>query len=108
MVSLFYYYYYFLQLAPLEHGYVLPWHRQQASNLKPKQKSPLQVKGLVCQLLRYQSTGREREDGAQILYCTLHFVDLASPQKGDLTLSGPPSGRGADDEARTRERRVPA
>ncbi|GFN85483.1 hypothetical protein PoB_001198900 [Plakobranchus ocellatus] len=32
----------------------------------------------------------------------------ASPQQGDLRLQGPPSGRGADGGARTRDRRVPA
>ncbi|GFN76458.1 Arginase [Plakobranchus ocellatus] len=32
----------------------------------------------------------------------------ASPQQGDLRLLGPPSGRGADGGARTRDRRVPA
>ncbi|GFN99311.1 hypothetical protein PoB_002581700 [Plakobranchus ocellatus] len=31
-----------------------------------------------------------------------------SPQQGDLRLSGPPSGQGADGWARTRDRRVPA
>ncbi|GFO29742.1 hypothetical protein PoB_005624700 [Plakobranchus ocellatus] len=33
---------------------------------------------------------------------------MASPQQGDLRLLGPPSGRGADGEARTLDRRVPA
>ncbi|GFN93202.1 hypothetical protein PoB_001970800 [Plakobranchus ocellatus] len=32
----------------------------------------------------------------------------ASPQQGDLRLSGPPSGQGAGSGARTRDRRVPA
>ncbi|GFO00117.1 hypothetical protein PoB_002662200 [Plakobranchus ocellatus] len=32
----------------------------------------------------------------------------ASPQQGDLRLSGLPSGRGIDGGARTRDRRVPA
>ncbi|GFO01851.1 hypothetical protein PoB_002835600 [Plakobranchus ocellatus] len=32
----------------------------------------------------------------------------SSPQQGDLRLLGPPSGRGADGRARTRDRRVPA
>ncbi|GFN96428.1 hypothetical protein PoB_002293400 [Plakobranchus ocellatus] len=32
----------------------------------------------------------------------------ASPQQGDLRLSGPPSGQGAGGGARTRDRRVPA
>ncbi|GFO26617.1 hypothetical protein PoB_005312200 [Plakobranchus ocellatus] len=31
------------------------------------------------------------------------FLHKASPQHGDLTLLGPPSGRGADGGARTRE-----
>ncbi|GFO21574.1 hypothetical protein PoB_004807900 [Plakobranchus ocellatus] len=30
------------------------------------------------------------------------------PQQGDLRLLGPPSGRGADGGARTRDRRIPA
>ncbi|GFN92906.1 TBC1 domain family member 2b [Plakobranchus ocellatus] len=36
------------------------------------------------------------------------FLYIASPQKGDLRLLGPPSGRGADGGARIRDRRVPA
>ncbi|GFO08251.1 hypothetical protein PoB_003475600 [Plakobranchus ocellatus] len=36
------------------------------------------------------------------------FLYIASPQQGDLRLQGPPSGRGADGGARTRDRRVPA
>ncbi|GFO19808.1 hypothetical protein PoB_004631300 [Plakobranchus ocellatus] len=32
----------------------------------------------------------------------------ASPQQGDLKLSGPPSGQGAGGGARTRDRRIPA
>ncbi|GFO28272.1 hypothetical protein PoB_005477700 [Plakobranchus ocellatus] len=32
----------------------------------------------------------------------------ASPQQGDLRLSGPPSGQGAGGGTRTRDRRVPA
>ncbi|GFO46627.1 hypothetical protein PoB_007313200 [Plakobranchus ocellatus] len=34
-------------------------------------------------------------------------TDQSSPQQGDLRLSGPPSGHGADGGARTRERRIP-
>ncbi|GFO43284.1 hypothetical protein PoB_006978900 [Plakobranchus ocellatus] len=36
------------------------------------------------------------------------FLYIASPQQGDLRLSGPPSGQGAGGGARTRDRRVPA
>ncbi|GFO34325.1 hypothetical protein PoB_006083000 [Plakobranchus ocellatus] len=36
------------------------------------------------------------------------FLYIASPQKGDLRLLGPPSDQGADGGARTRDRRVPA
>ncbi|GFO26126.1 hypothetical protein PoB_005263100 [Plakobranchus ocellatus] len=36
------------------------------------------------------------------------FLYIASPQQGDLRLSGPPSGQGASSGARTRDRRVPA
>ncbi|GFN95787.1 hypothetical protein PoB_002229300 [Plakobranchus ocellatus] len=36
------------------------------------------------------------------------FVYLASPQQGGLRLSGPPSGQGAGEGARTHDRRVPA
>ncbi|GFO22358.1 hypothetical protein PoB_004886300 [Plakobranchus ocellatus] len=32
----------------------------------------------------------------------------SSPQQGDLRLSGPPSGKGTGDGARTRDRRVPS
>ncbi|GFN74965.1 hypothetical protein PoB_000147100 [Plakobranchus ocellatus] len=38
----------------------------------------------------------------------LSFLYIASPQQGDLRLSGPPSGQGAGSGARTRDRRVPA
>ncbi|GFO49094.1 hypothetical protein PoB_007559900 [Plakobranchus ocellatus] len=36
------------------------------------------------------------------------FLYIASPQQGDLRLSGPPSGQGAGGGARTRDRRIPA
>ncbi|GFN76575.1 hypothetical protein PoB_000308100 [Plakobranchus ocellatus] len=36
------------------------------------------------------------------------FLYIASPQQGDLRLSGPPSGQGAGGGARTRDRKVPA
>ncbi|GFO22065.1 circadian clock protein period [Plakobranchus ocellatus] len=38
----------------------------------------------------------------------LSLLYIASPQQGDLRLSGPPSGQGAGSGARTRDRRVPA
>ncbi|GFN76399.1 hypothetical protein PoB_000290500 [Plakobranchus ocellatus] len=38
----------------------------------------------------------------------LSFLYIASPQQGDLRLSGPPSGQGAGSGARTRDRKVPA
>ncbi|GFN82549.1 hypothetical protein PoB_000905500 [Plakobranchus ocellatus] len=37
----------------------------------------------------------------------LRFLHIASPQQGDLRLSGPPSGQDAGGGARTRHRRVP-
>ncbi|GFN87604.1 hypothetical protein PoB_001411000 [Plakobranchus ocellatus] len=36
------------------------------------------------------------------------FLYIASPQHGDLRLSGPTPGMGADSRARNRDRRVPA
>ncbi|GFN83716.1 hypothetical protein PoB_001022200 [Plakobranchus ocellatus] len=36
------------------------------------------------------------------------FLYIASPQQGDLRLSGPPSGQGVGSGARTRDRMVPA
>ncbi|GFN82359.1 hypothetical protein PoB_000886500 [Plakobranchus ocellatus] len=36
------------------------------------------------------------------------FLYIASPQQGDLRLSGSPSGQGGGGGARTRDRRVPA
>ncbi|GFO38081.1 hypothetical protein PoB_006458600 [Plakobranchus ocellatus] len=36
------------------------------------------------------------------------FLYIASPQQGDLRLSGPQSGQGAGSGARSRDRRVPA
>ncbi|GFN79093.1 hypothetical protein PoB_000559900 [Plakobranchus ocellatus] len=47
-----------------------------------------------------RKVGRRREIRA--------FLYIASPQQGDLRLSGPPSGQGAGSGARTRDRRVPA
>ncbi|GFO14946.1 LOW QUALITY PROTEIN: hypothetical protein PoB_004145100 [Plakobranchus ocellatus] len=44
---------------------------------------------------------RVKEKGFEFLY-------IASPQQGDLRLSGPLSGQGAGTGARTRNRRVPA
>ncbi|GFO23700.1 hypothetical protein PoB_005020500 [Plakobranchus ocellatus] len=41
-------------------------------------------------------------------FLSLSFLYIASPQQGDLRLSGPPSGQGAGSGARTRDRRVPA
>ncbi|GFO08818.1 hypothetical protein PoB_003532300 [Plakobranchus ocellatus] len=38
----------------------------------------------------------------------LRFLYIASPQPGDLRLSGPPSGQSADGGARIRDRKVPA
>ncbi|GFO21711.1 hypothetical protein PoB_004821600 [Plakobranchus ocellatus] len=35
-------------------------------------------------------------------------IYIASSQQGDLRLSDPPSGQGAGDGARTRDRRIPA
>ncbi|GFO16920.1 hypothetical protein PoB_004342500 [Plakobranchus ocellatus] len=40
--------------------------------------------------------------------CIAIVAGTASPQQGDLRLSGPPSGQGAGGGARTRDRRVPA
>ncbi|GFO49580.1 hypothetical protein PoB_007608500 [Plakobranchus ocellatus] len=45
---------------------------------------------------------------AKTLYWTITKRIVASPQQGDLRLSGPPSGQGASGGARTRDRRVPA
>ncbi|GFO19650.1 hypothetical protein PoB_004615500 [Plakobranchus ocellatus] len=47
---------------------------------------------------------RSRND----LIATTVIPQDASPQQGDLRLSGPPSGQGAGSGARTRDRRVPA
>ncbi|GFO14215.1 guanine nucleotide-binding protein g(o) subunit alpha [Plakobranchus ocellatus] len=48
-----------------------------------------------------------KEDGMQAAR-DIKLLLLASPQQGDLRLSGPPSGQGAGSGARTRDRRVPA
>ncbi|GFN74353.1 hypothetical protein PoB_000085900 [Plakobranchus ocellatus] len=45
----------------------------------------------------------------EICYYFSHICCLfCHPDQGDLRLSGPPSGQDASDEARTRDRRVPA
>ncbi|GFN91981.1 hypothetical protein PoB_001848700 [Plakobranchus ocellatus] len=46
--------------------------------------------------------------GAISLKLSQDGIAGASPHQGDLRLSGPPSGPGADEEARTLDRRVPA
>ncbi|GFO01306.1 hypothetical protein PoB_002781100 [Plakobranchus ocellatus] len=48
------------------------------------------------------------DDHGPPFHPVIGFLYIASPQKGDLRLLGPPSGRGADGGARTRDRRVPA
>ncbi|GFN76363.1 hypothetical protein PoB_000286900 [Plakobranchus ocellatus] len=53
-----------------------------------------------CNLLDYVPPRRQ--------FGFLTFLYIASPQQGDLRLSGPPSGQGAGSGARTRDRRVPA
>ncbi|GFO45575.1 hypothetical protein PoB_007208000 [Plakobranchus ocellatus] len=58
------------------------------------------------------NTGRLKRNPANLI--SFSFIldrveaDNASPPKGDLRLSGPPSGQGAGGGARTRDRRVPA
>ncbi|GFO29883.1 hypothetical protein PoB_005638800 [Plakobranchus ocellatus] len=47
------------------------------------------------------------KDSGTILLTVSVFLMSASPQQGDLRLSGPPSGQGAGSGARTRDRRVP-
>ncbi|GFO34036.1 hypothetical protein PoB_006054100 [Plakobranchus ocellatus] len=46
--------------------------------------------------------------GNGLVIFTIRFLYKASPQQGDLRLSGPTSGQGAGDGARTRDRKVPA
>ncbi|GFO10483.1 hypothetical protein PoB_003698800 [Plakobranchus ocellatus] len=45
---------------------------------------------------------------AMVEELSFEFLYIASPQQGDLRLSGPPPGQGADSGARTRDRRVSA
>ncbi|GFO11915.1 hypothetical protein PoB_003842000 [Plakobranchus ocellatus] len=45
---------------------------------------------------------------ANFIVVEIGFLYIASPQQGDLRLSGPPPGQGAGSGARTRDRRVPA
>ncbi|GFO40915.1 hypothetical protein PoB_006742000 [Plakobranchus ocellatus] len=51
---------------------------------------------------------KEWENNRETQDMGLSFLYIASPQQGDLRLSGPPSGQGAGSGARTRDRRVPA
>ncbi|GFN84031.1 hypothetical protein PoB_001053700 [Plakobranchus ocellatus] len=59
--------------------------------------------------ITWRSSGRVNFNlYVQISGLSLSFLYIASPQQGDLRLSGPPSGQGAGSGARTRDRRVPA
>ncbi|GFN74373.1 hypothetical protein PoB_000087900 [Plakobranchus ocellatus] len=54
---------------------------------------------------------RQPSRNISITVACLEIMDgsiLPSPQKGDLRLSGPPSGQGAAGRTKTRDRRVPA
>ncbi|GFO28430.1 hypothetical protein PoB_005493500 [Plakobranchus ocellatus] len=51
---------------------------------------------------------RDRGETTQELILGQWRGSGASPQQGDLRLSGPPTGQGAGGGARTRDRRVPA
>ncbi|GFO07383.1 hypothetical protein PoB_003388800 [Plakobranchus ocellatus] len=69
------------------------------------------VAHMVTWLISIKRSEARIPDGAKtIFHCspvtTKHF--MASPQQDDLRLLGPPSGRGADGGARTRDGRVPA
>ncbi|GFO41752.1 hypothetical protein PoB_006825700 [Plakobranchus ocellatus] len=64
---------------------------------------------------RYRKRGREEGGGVihnfmcQLLFQQwFGFLYKASPQQSDPRLSGPPSGRGSDGGARTREKWIPA
>ncbi|GFN99020.1 hypothetical protein PoB_002552600 [Plakobranchus ocellatus] len=54
-----------------------------------------------------EETKKEAERGAGKRSSAIGFLYIASPQQGDLRLSGPPSGQGASSGAQTRDRRVP-
>ncbi|GFN76272.1 hypothetical protein PoB_000277800 [Plakobranchus ocellatus] len=58
----------------------------------------------------YHDNGDDDDDGNDVhsQRGASEFLYIASPQQGDLRLSGPPSGQGAGSGARTRDRRVPA
>ncbi|GFO18006.1 hypothetical protein PoB_004451100 [Plakobranchus ocellatus] len=55
------------------------------------------------------TTARLGDAGVMVTVTTrwFSFLYIASPQQGDLRLSGPSSGQAAGGGARTRDRRVP-
>ncbi|GFO30914.1 hypothetical protein PoB_005741900 [Plakobranchus ocellatus] len=60
----------------------------------PPRKEEIHIKSKVQMFL-------SEDEGFRFLY-------IASPQQGDLRLSGPPSDQGAGDRTRTRDSMVPA
>ncbi|GFN92307.1 hypothetical protein PoB_001881300 [Plakobranchus ocellatus] len=69
----------------------------------------MQIFGQAC----FQKIGQvlifpDASKGKVIRKIQVKVLYIASPQQGDLRLSGPPSGQGAGGGARTRDRRVPA
>ncbi|GFN80699.1 hypothetical protein PoB_000720500 [Plakobranchus ocellatus] len=76
------------------HGYV-PQHRCQGGF----------TSYWTTNTLRTREKGEGRGGQFLLFYWLMH---IASPQQGDLRLSGSPSGQSAGGGARTRDRRVPA
>ncbi|GFN91478.1 hypothetical protein PoB_001798400 [Plakobranchus ocellatus] len=74
------------------------------SNFHALQHARAPVAGLKAAHPRQK--GPSSSQGGFVVHCATDAQ--SSPQQGDLKLLGPPSDRGADGGARTRDRRVPA
>ncbi|GFO44816.1 hypothetical protein PoB_007132100 [Plakobranchus ocellatus] len=57
---------------------------------------------------KFNIAGTAESNGDVVFEIWFVFLFTASPQQGDLRLSGPPSGKGAGGWARTRDRRISA
>ncbi|GFO03311.1 hypothetical protein PoB_002981600 [Plakobranchus ocellatus] len=79
----------------------------QAKMLKKREEKLFErlVIGQGSQLISYAN---QRLKGLKFADCLVYRKVTFSPQQGDFRLSGPPSGQGAGDGARTRDRRIPA
>ncbi|GFO34371.1 hypothetical protein PoB_006087600 [Plakobranchus ocellatus] len=80
---------------------------------KPCSSEPMLLRSSGSERKSIEPLNVDLSDCEKFQQWLIKFLDLplhrsASPQQGDLRLSSPPSGQGADGTARTRDRRVSA